>query len=81
MRITSFVHDLTVTVEETGGQGGVGATAIWTTFVLIKIRCCRASPHVGRGAKSGAFLGEIPALVNSYKKSQVILAFSNNYLI
>ena len=34
--ITSFMHALTVTVEETGGKSSVGATATWTAFVLIK---------------------------------------------
>ncbi len=54
--ITPFPHASTVTVEETGGQSGVGATAISTAFVLTKIRCSRADALIGPGAPSGVFL-------------------------
>ena len=77
----SLMHALTVNVEEAGGKSRVGATATRTTIVLIEFRCLCANALVELKHGSAHLWAHLPALANSYKKSQAWIAFPNKYLI
>ena len=75
------MHALTVIVEEAGGKSRVGATDSRTTIVLTEFRCSCANALVELKHGSAHLWAHLPALANSYKKSQAWIAFPNKYLI